>query len=177
MDRGFLQTFGAALAAGVFLSAGAFAQQNVGAADMKFAREAATGGMEEVQLGQLAVQNASSDQVKQFGQRMVDDHSKANDQLMALASKENMTLPMQLTAKEQAVVNRLSGLKGTAFDKAYMRDMVRDHEKDIAAFETEASSGTDPGLKDFAGKTLPTLQEHLRLAKDAGNSVGAISMK
>jgi len=177
MDRGFIKTFGAALAAGVFLSAGAFSQQSIGTADMRFARDAATGGMEEVQLGKLAVQNASSDQVKQFGQKMVDDHSRAGDELMALASKENMTLPTQLTPKEQAMVNRLSNLKGAAFDKAYMRDMVRDHEKDIAAFQTEASSGTDPGLKDFASKTLPTLEEHLRLAKDASNSVGAMSMK
>ena len=176
MNKAILQTFGAALAAGVFLSAGAFAQQ-VGSADMQFAQKAAQGGMAEVQLGQLAVQNASSDQVKQFGQKMVDDHSKANDELKALASQENMTLPTSLNAKDQATVTRLSNLKGAAFDKAYMRDMVKDHQMDIADFQKEANGGSDSGLKSFATKTLPTLQEHLRMAKEASSSVGAMSRK
>src|ERR1700722_6182672 len=103
MERNILQSFGTAVAAGVLLAAGAFAQQ-VGSADMTFAQKAAQGGMAEVKLGQLAVQNGASDPVKQFGQKMVDDHSKAGDELKALASKENLTLPMSLDAKDQATV-------------------------------------------------------------------------
>jgi putative membrane protein len=176
MKAKILQTFGTTLAAGVFLAAGAFAQQ-VGPADMKFAQNAAQGGMAEVQLGQLAVQNGSSDQVKQFGQRMVDDHSKAGDDLKALASKENIMLPTSLNAKDQALVNRLQNMKGAAFDKAYMRDMVKDHQEDIAEFQKEAASGSDADLKSFATKALPTMQEHLRMAKEASQSVGAVSSK
>jgi len=176
MERKILQSLGTALAAGVFLASGAFAQQ-VGSADTTFAQKAAQGGMAEVKLGQLAVQNGSSDQVKQFGQRMVDDHSKANDELMGLASQENLMLPTSLNAKDQALVDRLQNMKGAAFDKAYMRDMVRDHQQDIADFQKEASGGSDAGLKSFATKTLPTLQEHLRMAKEASQSVGAMSSK
>jgi putative membrane protein len=176
MERKILQSFGTTLAAGVLLAAGAFAQQ-VGSADTAFAQKAAQGGLAEVKLGQLAVQNGSSDQVKQFGQRMVDDHSKAGDELMGLASQENFTLPTSLSAKDQATVNRLQNLKGAAFDKAYMRDMVKDHQADIADFQKEANSGSDAGLKSFAAKTLPTLQEHLRMAKEASQSVGAMSSK
>ena len=176
MDRKILQLFGTSLAAGVLLAAGAFAQQ-VGSADTTFAQKAAQGGMAEVKLGQLAVQNGSSDQVKQFGQRMVDDHSKAGDELKALAAQENITLPMGLNAKDQALVDRLQNMKGAAFDKAYMRDMVKDHQADIADFQKEANSGADARLKSFATRTLPTLQEHLRMAKETSQSVGAMSSK
>lgn len=162
------------LAAGAFLAAGLFARQ-VGSADTAFAQKAAQGGMAEVKLGQLAVQNGASDQVKQFGQRMVDDHSKAGDELMGLAAQENLTLPMSLDAKDQTTVSRLQNLTGAAFDKAYLRQMVKDHQADIADFRKEAESGADPGLKSFATRTLPTLQEHLRMAQEAGRSVGATS--
>ncbi len=154
----------------------AFAQQgSTSSADMMFAKKAAIGGMEEVQLGQLAVKNGKSDKVKQFGQRMIDDHSKANDQLKSIAGKDNITLPTQLDAKHQAMVDKMGALQGAAFDKAYMRDMVKDHEMDIADFQKEASGGMNSDLKDFAGSTLPTLQEHLRLAKEGNSSL--MSMK
>jgi putative membrane protein len=176
MERKLLKTPGTALAAGVLLASGVFGQQ-VGSADMAFAQKAAQGGMAEVKLGQLAVRNGASDQVKQFGQRMVDDHSKAGDELKGLASQENLTLPTSVNAKDQATIDRLQNLKGAAFDKAYMRDMVKDHQADIADFQKEANSGADAGLKSFATKTLPTLQEHLRMAKEASQSVGAMSGK
>jgi putative membrane protein len=190
MDRKFLQTLGAALAAGVFLSAGAFAQNNpnpnagsagmtthMSSADQKFVRSAASGGMAEVQLGQLATQNASSDQVKQFGQRMVTDHSKANDELKSLAARQNITLPTDLDAKDKATLDRLQNLKGAAFDRAYMRDMVKDHETDVAEFQKESTGGTDPQLKEWAGKTLPTLQDHLKMARETDSSVGKSSSR
>jgi putative membrane protein len=164
--------------ASAFLTvAGALAQQgmNTSAADRRFAREACIGGMEEVQLGQIAVKNAQSDKVKQFGQRMIDDHTKAGDQLKQIASKNNLTLPNEVDAKGKALIDRMSRLNGAAFDKAYMRDMVKDHESDVAAFQKEADGGSNADLKSFAGQTLPTLQDHLRMAKEDNNAV--MSMK
>jgi putative membrane protein len=143
-------------------------------ADRTFAMKAAQGGMAEVQLGKLAVDRASSQKVKDFGQKMVDDHSKASDQLKSIAAKENLTLPTSLSTKDQALKDRLSNLSGPAFDKAYMNSMVKDHETDIAEFQKEANSGSNPDLKNFASQTLPTLQQHLDLAKSTASSVGAM---
>lgn len=134
-------------------------------ADKKFVREAAQGGMAEVELGKLAVQNASSDDVKKFGQRMIDDHTKAGDKLKEVASKEGITLPTSLDAKDEAIKTRLSKLSGDQFDKAYMKDMVRDHKNDVAAFQKESSTGRDSDVKNFASETLPTLQDHLKEAE------------
>ncbi len=134
--------------------------------DKKFVNDAAEGGMMEVQLGKMAAEKGGSEGVKQFGQRMVDDHSKANDQLKEVASKNNMELPTSLTGKHQAMVDKMSKLSGTAFDKAYMKGMVKDHEEDIHAFENEAQNGNNPDVKQFATSTLPVLKEHLQMAKD-----------
>ncbi|HKD04372.1 MAG TPA: DUF4142 domain-containing protein [Bryobacteraceae bacterium] len=179
MDKTLLRNFGAALAAGVFLSASAFAQtpEKVSSADTRFAREAAMGGMEEVELGRIAVQNGTNDQVKQFGQRMIDDHSKAGDELKGIASKKNITLPTELDAKHKAAVTRYSNMKGADFDRAYMRDMVKDHEADVAEFQKEANGGSDKDIQGFASHTLPTLQDHLRQARDTAKTVGVVSMK
>ncbi len=136
------------------------------AADSKFMHEAATGGMAEVEMGRLAADKASSADVKQFGQRMVTDHGKANDELKALAQQKNVTLPAALDAQHKPTVDRLSKLSGAAFDRAYMREMVNDHNKDVAAFKKESTSASDADLKAWAGKTLPTLQEHQTMAKE-----------
>jgi putative membrane protein len=129
--------------------------------DARFAMKAAQGGMAEVQLGQLAAQQASNADVKAFGQHMVDDHSKANDQLKSVAQGENMTLPTTLDAKDQALMSKLQGLSGADFDKTYVKAMVKDHQEDIKEFQKEADSGKDPQIKNFASQTLPILQEHL----------------
>ena len=175
------------LAAGiVFAATGLMAQQGsspnkmhsgMRTGDTYFARTAATGGMEEVELGRLAVKNGQSDQVKQFGQRIIDDHSKAADELKTIAEKDNIILPTALDATQQAVVDRFSKMSGIAFDRAYMRDMVKDHEKDIADFQNEASMGSNMNLKNWASSTLPTLLDHLRMAKDANASLGSMSNK
>ena len=143
--------------------------------DAHFAKEAAQGGMAEVKLGQLAEEKGSNGAVKSFGKRMVDDHSKANDKLKEVASRESITLPSDLSAKDQATYYRLSKLNGVAFDRAYARDMVKDHETDIAAFQKEANGGKDDSLKSFASETLPTLQDHLKQAKEMMKSVGGTS--
>ena len=132
-------------------------------ADHKFAMEAAMGGMMEVELGKVAAEKGASDEVRQFGQRMVDDHSKANAELMQLASGKGMTLPAAPDAKHQAEMQKLSALSGEKFDKEYVKMMLKDHKKDVAAFEKEANGGMDAELKAFASSTLPTLREHLQM--------------
>jgi putative membrane protein len=107
----------------------------------QFVKEAAIGGMAEVELGRLAADKASSDQVKKFGQRMVDDHGRANDELKTLAQNKNIDLPSSLDAKHQATMDRLSKLSGDAFDRAYMSEMVKDHRMDVNEFRNEAKSG------------------------------------
>ncbi len=133
------------------------------AADHKFAMEAAMGGMMEVELGKLAASKGASDEVRQFGQKMVDDHSKANDELMQLASGKGMTLPAAPDAKHQAEMQKLSALSGEKFDKEYVKMMLKDHKKTVATFEKEANGGMDAELKAFAASTLPTLREHLQM--------------
>ncbi|HUI83373.1 MAG TPA: DUF4142 domain-containing protein [Candidatus Binatia bacterium] len=142
-------------------------------ADRHFMDKAAQGGMAEVELGQLAEQNAQSAEVKAFGKRMVEDHSKANDELKQLASQRGVALPTGLDAKDKMTKERLSKLHGAAFDKAYMRDMVTDHKKDVAEFRHESTAAHDPTLKDWAGKTLPTLESHLQEAERVAPTVGA----
>jgi len=132
-------------------------------ADMKFAMMAAMGGMEEVEMGKLAAEKGASDEVRQFGQRMVDDHTRANQELMQIASSKGMTLPAALDPKHQADMQKMSALSGEAFDKAYVKMMVKDHKKDVAEFQKESTRGADPELKGFATSTLPTLQEHLQM--------------
>jgi putative membrane protein len=133
--------------------------------DAKFAQAAAQGGMAEVQLGKVAAQKASSADVKAFGQQMVDDHSKANDDLKSAAEKGGMTLPTGLNAKDQALQSKLQNLSGEQFDRAYVKAMVKDHEEDVKQFQKEASTGKDPQIKDFASRTLPVLQMHLEKIK------------
>jgi putative membrane protein len=142
------------------------ASSKLSASDQKFIKEAAEGGMAEVELGKLAVQKAYSDDVKQFGQRMIDDHTKANNNLKGVASSLGVSLPQHLNAKDEATKERLSKLSGDQFDKAYMRDMVRDHKADVAAFRTESATGRDASIKSFAIQTLPTLRDHLKNAEN-----------
>jgi putative membrane protein len=134
--------------------------------DKKFVENAALGGMAEVELGKLATQKASSDAVKQFGQKMVDDHSKANDQLKEIASKENISIPASLDSKHQSRIEKLSKLSGPDFDKAYVKDQLKDHKKDVSQFKSEAENGSNPNIKQFASTTLPILQEHLSMVQD-----------
>jgi putative membrane protein len=146
--------------------------------DHAFVTEAAMGGMAEVELGQLASDKAQSDQVKQFAQRMVTDHGKANDELKSLAQRKNITLPTEVGAKHKATKDRLSKLSGSAFDRAYMQEMVADHRKDVSEFQRESRSGKDPDVKAWAAQTLPTLQEHMQLAQSASrNAVGTSGTK
>jgi putative membrane protein len=140
-------------------------------ADENFAKKAAQGGMAEVKLGQLAEQKGASPEVKNFGRRMVQDHSKANNQLKDVTSPENIPLPNELDKSDQATYDRLSKLSGDAFDREYARDMVKDHSKDVSEFQKEAKNGKDESIRNFAAQTLPTLQNHLDQARQMDQAV------
>jgi putative membrane protein len=135
--------------------------QPVDKACTDFAVKAASGGMMEVQLGKLAQDKAVNPRVKNFGAMMVADHSKANDDLMARAKSQNITLPAMVGSDEQKMMDNLAKKTGKDFDKAYMDMMLKDHKKDIAEFKTAAEKSTNPTIKDFASSTLPTLEKHL----------------
>ena len=134
--------------------------------DRTFAMKAAQGGLMEVEAGKAAQSKAQSDAVKQFAQRMVTDHSKANDELMSLAKSKSLDLPSALDKSHAAHMDKLNKASGAAFDREYMKHMVDDHQKAVADFEKQSKNGKDADLKKWAGSKLPTLKEHLKLAQD-----------
>ncbi len=139
--------------------------------DNAFAMKAAGANMAEVELGKLALQKSMRDEVKTFAQQMVDDHSKALDELKGLAGSKNITLPSDLDAEHKMLSERLSKLSGAAFDRAYMEAMVDGHRKVAAAVRTESQSGSDPELKAWATKTLPKVEAHLKHAETVNRGV------
>lgn len=147
------------------------AQSSQSPSDSTFASEAASGGMTEVKLGELAQKNGVSNSVKEFGRRMEKDHTKADDNLKEAANKASISLPSDMSAADRATYDRLSKLHGAAFDRAYAQTMVKDHEKDVAAFEKESRQGQKTSIKSFAQQTLPTLKEHLQLAQEMEKTV------
>ncbi len=136
-----------------------------GSADIEFVLAASQGGMAEVEIGRLAAERARSEEVKRFAQRMVDDHSKGGDQLKSIAQRKSIALPSALTPKDQALRDRLARLNGDAFDRAYMRAMLSDHQKDVSEFRHESRDGRDPDVKAWATGILPTLEDHLKMAR------------
>jgi putative membrane protein len=147
------------------------------AGDSRFLEDAAQAGMTEVQLGQLAVQKGTNADVKSFGQKMVDDHTTANNQLKALATQKGVTLPRSPSAMQKADVDRLSKMSGATFDRAFMDQMVKDHKKVVAAFDMAAKRSRDADVKRFAASTLPTLQGHLQMAQSLDSTVGGMQSK
>jgi putative membrane protein len=135
------------------------------AADQAFVQKAAQGGIAEVQLAQLAQQKTGSDQVKQFAQKMIDDHTPNNEELVKLATAEGITPPSEPNVQQQKMAQHPGSLSGTKFDHAYMRGQVQAHMEMLKLFQAEASSGHDERLKAFAGQTVPTIQEHLSMAQ------------
>lgn len=133
--------------------------------DAEFAVETADAGMLEVQLGTLAVTKATSPQVKQYAQMMVDDHSKANDELKALAQTKNITLPATLSNESQRIYDNFKEKTGDSFDKDYIDRMVKDHRDVIDDFEEQAREGNDPEIKSWASAKLVALQNHLQEAE------------
>jgi len=145
--------------------------QVVNAADRAFVSKAATGGTAEVELGRVATQRAVRPSVRSFAERMVADHGRANAELAALARRKGLEVPTALEPSQQAMRDRLSGLGGPDFDRAYMSEIVRDHTEDIALFERAAEISSDPDLKAWAARSLPMLRDHLALARQVNSEV------
>jgi putative membrane protein len=145
----------------VALSFAAAAVAQSGNPDQTFFEKAAQGGMAEVAAGKLAESKGNSADVKAFGAMMVKDHGKANDKLKALAAKKSVTLPADTGATHKAALQKLDGLSGDAFDKAYIAEMVDGHEMTAELLKYAIDSGADADAKAFAKEILPTVQSHL----------------
>ena len=149
----------------------------LGSADRQFVTRAAMMDMAEIETGRLAVSQGASESVKQFGQRMIDDHTRTSQQLMQMASAAGFTPPQTLDAKHQAAAAKLSRLTGAEFDRAYMKQMVKDHQEAVSLYQRQSTRGTMPDLRAFAADTLPALQEHLSMARSmaAGGAHGSMN--
>ena len=134
---------------------------------IKFVQKAASGGMMEVELGKLAQQKGLNQRVKDFGSMLNTDHTNANNELKSIATSKNITIPSSMNAEDQKHVDMLSSKSGVAFDKAYIGMMVEDHKGDIKDFKKASENLKDADIKNFAMKTLPTLQKHL----DSANAI------
>jgi len=143
------------------------------ASDYKFVTEAIQGGRMEVTLGQMAAKNAANLEVRKFGERMVQDHEKANTELADLIAKKGATLPEPSVKKEERMVDHLKSLTGPDFDRAYVKEMLSDHKKDVKEFQKQAEKADDAELKSWVSKTLPTLQEHLSIVQGLEQKVVA----
>jgi putative membrane protein len=138
------------------------AATTVSTADQDFMLAAAQGGMTEVKLGELAAQKGMRDDVKEFGQMMVKDHTAINDNLKSLAAQKGVTLPDSLDAKHQGMVDKMAALTGPAFDDAYIADMIKAHKNDAKAFKAESAATQDADIKSFLDKSIPVVDGHLQ---------------
>ncbi len=133
--------------------------------DQDFVQKAASGGMLEVMLGKMAASKATSDSVKKFGERMVTDHGKANENLKKAAAVAGYTVPDSLNEKDEKTYEHFLNYKGSDFDRDYVKHMLTDHEEDVALFTRASKEAKNPAIKDFATKTLPVLESHLEAVK------------
>ena len=140
--------------------------------DRKFIEDAARDGMAEIELGKLAQQHAASDQAKQLGSKMIQDHGKAGDELRRIAEAKGVKMPTEPSMMQRHEADKFSKLNGGDFDKAYADAMVKDHEKAVKTFTKESTEAKDPDVRSFAAQTLPTLKEHLQLAQAAQQAAG-----
>lgn len=160
----------AATESGSWVSAGkgttAQKSSNTIANDQQFLKKAAADNLAEVELAKLALHKASSQQVKGFAQTMVNDHGKAKVQLEEIASSKHVDIPAGLSAKSQATKERLAKFSSEQFDNAYMAEMLKDHKEDLATFHRALNSAQDTEIREFADKSLPLLESHLKQAEN-----------
>jgi putative membrane protein len=149
--------------------------EKIASEDADFVKEAALGGMMEVQLGKTAQDKASKSQVKEFGRHMETDHSKANDELKKIAANKGIKLPTVLEGKHKSTADKLTKLKGDEFDREYITAMVDDHKQVIDKFQQESDKGKDSDIKKFAQNQLPILKKHLALAEQTQKELSAKS--
>jgi putative membrane protein len=153
----------ALLAAGLLIAVPrANAATTVSTADKDFILAAAQGGITEVKLGELAAQNGKREDVKEFGQMMVKDHTAINGDLKALAAQKGVALPDSLDAKHQKMVDKLAAQTGSEFDDAYIAGMIKDHKMDAKEFKAESAETKDADIKSFVDKSIPVVDEHLK---------------
>jgi putative membrane protein len=165
---------GSALAASDSTKAGESSKESkskLPSGEERFVKEAASGGLMEVELGKIAAEKGSHQRVKEFGKRMQADHSKANAQLKKIASSKGVDLPTQPSGEHKSTMDKLTKLSGAEFDREYMSAMVDDHKEDIEKFQTQADKGKDPELKKFASENLPILKKHLELAQSTEKQI------
>ena len=155
-------TLGMALLTVGLLVPCAKAETTVSMADTNFILAAAQGGMTEVKLGELAATNGMRNDVKEFGQMMVKDHTAINDDLKALAAQKDVILPDSLDAKHQGMVDKMAALTGSEFDDAYIKGMIKAHQKDAKAFKAESAATQDADIKNFLDKSIPVVEAHLQ---------------
>lgn len=144
-------------------------------ADKMFLKKALQGSMAEVQVAQLALSKTSNDQVKQFAQRMIDDHTKMIEQVKPVAMQMGVAIPDGPDKKDKAKMARLQALSGDAFDKAYIKDMVKDHKMDDNDFKSEISSAQNPQVKELAAKGDPIIESHLQMVEQIAKSMNISS--
>jgi putative membrane protein len=142
-------------------------------ADMPFVRHAGSTNLMEIRLGQVAQTRASNTAVKQFGQRMVDDHTRLQNQLTAVVSNTGVSFVPAMDASHQQLASRIERLSGAEFDRAYMQAMIQGHQNDVNQFQTQSQSARSTQIRNLASGTLPLLQQHLSLAVQVGSQVGA----
>ena len=143
--------------------------------DRVFVETALKGGMTEVQLGQLALQKSSNADVKQFAQKMVDDHTKMNDQLKTVAQQIGVKVPDGPSKKDKTTIAKLQALNGDAFDQAYIKDMVKDHKSDLNDFKAEAENGSDPTVRNAANQGAQVINQHLQMIEQIAQKGGAVA--
>jgi putative membrane protein len=155
------------------LPCAAMAKTDRSAEDQAFVNDAARGGELEVKLGQLAEQNGSAAAVKEFGSRMVKDHTRLNAELSATAKSVGLTVPDTISSGQQAEYDKLAKVKGAKFDTQYINVMVRDHTEDLAAFQKEAKATRDAKLKGAVEAAIPVIEDHLKMAKNDSTKLAA----
>ena len=146
-------------------------------ADHKFLLMAAQGNLAEIQMAQLAKQKSQNNQIQNYAQRLIEDHTTANNQVMQIVQKKGLTMPKTPPADAMAMMKKMKGMSGAKFERAYMQDMIKDHTKDIADYSNEAQHGYDDDIKQYAATTLPTLKAHLDLVQTLSNPTKKTNMK
>jgi putative membrane protein len=157
-------------------TAGSAAGETLNQEDKTFVKQAALGGLAEVELSKMAQKSLNAD-VKSFADRMILDHTAANEQLSSLAAGLGVEMPKTIDSEHQRMREKLTTLHGKAFDAQYMHDMSEDHNKAVKLFQQEEPTGHNPALKEFAQKTLPTLEEHQKMALDISHRLSRTAAK
>ena len=140
--------------------------------DASFIKEASQGGMAEIQLGKMVTDKAQNAELKEFGKRLQQDHTAANQELMQIAQKNGVTLPSELNRKENREADKLQDKTGADFDKAFAEYAIKDHEKDIDTYQKTLRDCKDADLRAWIDKNLPVLRQHLQMVRNVGSAVG-----